>query len=254
MKGLSLPNNISDALPALSELVRRAVDGSVPPLQIDVENQRILIRSTTASAATSLFEAALTTRWTTAGVTTWDSTANFRSAINVTGTINSSGNANYLNVTAGLLNITSTADFRSAINVTGNQDNQGWLRVNLSLGSGTSTAAGEPSQANTLYADNIIKGWISFNGSTATPTIRDWFNVSSLIDSGMGNWTINWATDFANANYSAVVMSGEKNISWGIPLHAQNGYSSSQFGFYTNNPSDVAVDNAFVTVMAVGDQ
>ncbi|MCB7127993.1 MAG: hypothetical protein J3T61_00440 [Candidatus Brocadiales bacterium] len=55
--------------------------------------------------------------------------------------------------------------------------------------------------ANQLYKGNIVKGWINFNG-TGTIAINDSFNVSSIVDNGTGNYTINWDRDFADANYA----------------------------------------------------
>jgi len=66
----------------------------------------------------------------------------------------------------------------------------------------TSDAGGTP-DANTIYKKNICKGWINFNG-TGTIAIRDSFNVSSIVDNGPGNYTINWDRDFADANYCSV--------------------------------------------------
>ena len=53
--------------------------------------------------------------------------------------------------------------------------------------------------ANVLYADSIVKGWARFN---VAGTVDDSLNVSSITDNGVGDWTINWATDFADANYA----------------------------------------------------
>ena len=257
MKGLSLPNNISDALPALSELVRRAVDGSVPPLQIDVENQRILIRSTTASAATSLFEAALTTRWTTAGVTTWDSTANFRSAINVTGTINSSGNANYLNVTAGLLNITSTADFRSAINVTGNTESTGTVNIKANLTASALdilSAAPPAPRINTLWKDNIVKGWVRFD---INASITDSFNVPAggITDNGVGDWTINWDTNLANASYSCCITIGfDAGASFLSPVVGGAAQTAGTTRIQSRNTAGGLSDPDFIHAIVIGNQ
>ena len=64
------------------------------------------------------------------------------------------------------------------------------------------TPAGVPA-ANTLYRDNIVKGWIQLNG-TGVIAINDSFNVSGIVDGGVGLYTVTWDQDFANANYSCV--------------------------------------------------
>ena len=67
----------------------------------------------------------------------------------------------------------------------------------------TSTVGPGTPAANTLYTDNIIKGWIKFaDGGTAA--ITDDFNVTSIADNGTGDYTITWDRDFANDSYAAV--------------------------------------------------
>lgn len=51
MKSISLPANITDAMSALSEIVRRAVDGTVSPLFVDESNQRVLIGAVAVSGS-----------------------------------------------------------------------------------------------------------------------------------------------------------------------------------------------------------
>jgi len=47
----------------------------------------------------------------------------------------------------------------------------------------------------------IVKAWVNFNG-TGTPAIRSSFNVSSITDNGTGDYTINFTTAMADANYA----------------------------------------------------
>ena len=60
---------------------------------------------------------------------------------------------------------------------------------------GTSQASG--SQA--------CKAWVNFNG-TGTVAIRAAYNVSSITDNGTGDYTVNFTTALADANYSVVGM------------------------------------------------
>lgn len=55
-------------------------------------------------------------------------------------------------------------------------------------------------QTNSLQ---LCKAWVNFNGTTATPsTIRSSYNVSSITKNGTGDYTVNFATPMADANYS----------------------------------------------------
>jgi hypothetical protein len=46
------------------------------------------------------------------------------------------------------------------------------------------------------------KAWVNFNG-TGTVAIRASYNVSSITDNGTGDYTVNFTTAMADANYSA---------------------------------------------------
>jgi hypothetical protein len=54
------------------------------------------------------------------------------------------------------------------------------------------------------------KVWVNFNG-TGVVAVRASFNVSSITDNGVGNYTINFATALVDANY-AVVASADTEI------------------------------------------
>lgn len=57
-------------------------------------------------------------------------------------------------------------------------------------------------------ADNVkqrvCKAWMTFNTSSGTPSILDDFNFSSITDSGVGIFTLNFTASMSNSNYSAL--------------------------------------------------
>lgn len=53
----------------------------------------------------------------------------------------------------------------------------------------------------TSEASGLAKAWVNFNG-TSTVAIRASFNVSSITDNGTGDYTVNFTTALADANYS----------------------------------------------------
>lgn len=55
-------------------------------------------------------------------------------------------------------------------------------------------------------SDGIAKAWVNFGGK-GTVAINDDFNVSSITDSGAGEWVVNLGVTMANANY-AVALAG----------------------------------------------
>lgn len=65
----------------------------------------------------------------------------------------------------------------------------------------TRTGAYSTSMENPVRGS--AKAWVNFNG-TGTPAIRTGFNVSSITDNGTGDYTINFTTALADANYAPV--------------------------------------------------
>jgi hypothetical protein len=66
-----------------------------------------------------------------------------------------------------------------------------------------STATGVSIGTAGYFSSQLAKAWVNFNG-TGTVAIRDSYNVSSITDSGTGDYTINFSTALNNSNYSAV--------------------------------------------------
>ena len=60
-------------------------------------------------------------------------------------------------------------------------------------------------------ASGIAKAWVNFNG-TGTVAIRASYNVSSITDNNVGDYTVNFTTPLADANYSAVATAGNTAI------------------------------------------
>ena len=55
----------------------------------------------------------------------------------------------------------------------------------------------------TNEASGLCKAWVNFNG-VGTVAIRASYNVSSITDNGTGDYTVNFTTAMADANYSAL--------------------------------------------------
>jgi hypothetical protein len=66
-----------------------------------------------------------------------------------------------------------------------------------------SNVAGTASTAIENAINGSAKAWVNFNG-TGTVAIRASFNVTSITDNGTGDYTVNFTTAFADANYNFV--------------------------------------------------
>ena len=121
-------------------------------------------------------------------------------------------------------------------------------------GSGTITgisAGGLPDGSITTAdldsAVPVAKAWVNFNG-TGTVAIRGSYNVSSITDGGVGYYTVNFTTAFADANYSCVAQ-GDATTYPGSHCFVlvYNYTTSSVFIDFTNSPGN-RVDGTTLSV------
>jgi hypothetical protein len=56
----------------------------------------------------------------------------------------------------------------------------------------------------TTEQGQLCKAWVNFNG-TGTVAIRASYNVSSITDNGVGDYTVNFSSALVDANYSVVI-------------------------------------------------
>jgi len=119
-----------------------------------------------------------------------------------------------------------------------------------------SAATGADTSLSNLVAagaDKIVKAWVCFDGDPLA--IRDSFNVSSITDVGVGTWTVNWDTDFANASY-AVVAGGSASSGGGDYMQTQNTNtlvgSTPVYAYKSGGGS--TWDPNYVSIVAIGDQ
>lgn len=104
------------------------------------------------------------------------------------------------------------------------------------------------------------KAWVNFNG-TGVVAIRDSYNCSSVVDNGVGDYTINFATALNNANYSfsgaysnnvGVVASGGLNVAGSA---AGSPPTTTAFRFTTSGAyTSASYDPTYVSVVIFGDQ
>ncbi len=63
-------------------------------------------------------------------------------------------------------------------------------------------AATDPPAANQLTVGSLVKAWARVTYSAGVPALTDDYNVSGIVDSGVGILTVTWDTDFANTTYA----------------------------------------------------
>ena len=87
---------------------------------------------------------------------------------------------------------------------------------------------------STLYPAFDCRAWVNFNG-TGTVAIRASGNVSSITDNGTGDYTVNFTTAMADANYSVVGMTKYRDT------------TGSVGGVYMEITDKVTIANAITT-------
>ena len=91
------------------------------------------------------------------------------------------------------------------------------------------------------------RAWVNFNG-VGTVAIREAGNVSSVTDGGTGIFTINFTTDFSDADYATVCSSANSFNTWpriiAAGTSANPTYSVSAVGLYiVRSDNNSAEDN-----------
>jgi hypothetical protein len=82
----------------------------------------------------------------------------------------------------------------------------------------TATALTNTTQIATtafVRTDNNVKAWVNFNG-TGTVAIRASYNVTSITDSGVGTYTVNFTNTISDADYA--VAGFARNAAGGAPF------------------------------------
>lgn len=104
------------------------------------------------------------------------------------------------------------------------------------------------SGGSAIDVPGAAKAWVNFNG-TGTVAIRAQLNVSSITDNGVGDYTVNFATAFADTNYSAVTgVKDESTAAPAISFTTTGGiYSTTQVRLkawtYTGTAHDTSIVN-----------
>jgi hypothetical protein len=99
-------------------------------------------------------------------------------------------------------------------------------------------------------ASGLAKAWVNFNGTGAV-AIRASYNVSSITDNGTGDYTVNFTTAMADANYVASFGAGSQAGGTGAYVTEQNDSvlrSTTQLKIYTTNNATTVADKAVVSV------
>lgn len=109
------------------------------------------------------------------------------------------------------------------------------------------------SKVHNISQNEIIGGWVNFDGTASGITPRSGRNITSITDNGQGDYTVTWGDDFSNAYY-AVSLNSDETGSGQAPVFSitTQAVGSIRFEVRGVNDNTVAdVDN--IQVIAIGE-
>ena len=101
------------------------------------------------------------------------------------------------------------------------------------------------------YHPSAAKAWLWANAQSGTPTVLASYNVASITDNGVGDYTVNLTTAFSSANYG---VSGIGDRTTGAGCIGYRSIVAGAFGIYQFNPTNYALTDGIFGLSAFGDQ
>ena len=95
----------------------------------------------------------------------------------------------------------------------------------------------------------MARAWVNFNG-TGTVAIRQSGNVTSITDNGTGNYTVNFTTAMADADYSFVASCGNGDNAGMMASPQSATFATGSARFVTRYHDNGAADS-LMTLVAV---
>ena len=122
----------------------------------------------------------------------------------------------------------------------------------LSMQSGTAPIPDALSTASGSAPSYSARAWVNFDGDTSPITIRGSGNVSSITDSGVGQYTVNFTTAMSDTNYTVVGICGDSANAGNVISLGSNSWNVNQTTSSTTiaglNDSGTLQDKTFVNI------
>jgi hypothetical protein len=109
------------------------------------------------------------------------------------------------------------------------------------------------SKLGTNEQKQIAKAWVNFNGTTSPGTIRSSYNVSSVTKNGTGDYTVNFATAMADANYSPILSVGDASTTTtNYSANIKPSQTTAAFGILNQSSGGLDTDLNIFTATVFG--
>ena len=102
--------------------------------------------------------------------------------------------------------------------------------------------------------NRVAKAWVNFDGGGSV-SIRDDFNISSITDHDTGIYSVNYSSNFSNANYAIVggVIGSSSSNHFSFVTSNSTSLSTSSSKFNICHHSGARDDQGYVHIIAFGD-
>jgi hypothetical protein len=105
---------------------------------------------------------------------------------------------------------------------------------------------------SSTVAKQIAKAWVNFNG-TGIVSIRSSFNVSSITDNGVGDYTVHFIRPMIDVNYCPLAESTQSVNNSANDTIAMSTQSTTSTRVFTNHPTTASfVDSSLIHVLVFG--
>jgi hypothetical protein len=94
--------------------------------------------------------------------------------------------------------------------------------------------------------------WVNFSCATSPATIRSSYNVSSATKNGVGDWTVNFTNAMSDANYAALLSSGNPSGSPNIDREEISAYTTTTLRVLFSMSGVASIDPTYVNVAIFG--
>jgi hypothetical protein len=95
----------------------------------------------------------------------------------------------------------------------------------------------------------LCQAWVNFNGTTASPsTIRASYNVGSVTKNATGDYTVNFTTAMADANYAVTGLAQYQNLVGQTLLEGPNNPTTTSVRVLTKSNANITFDSLYVSV------
>jgi hypothetical protein len=119
-----------------------------------------------------------------------------------------------------------------------------------STGTNTTQLATTEFVTNRFKGKEICTAWVNFDGTTTPPTIRDSYNVSSVVRIDTGVYDVYFTTSMDNVNYSVAGISSTEGHSGKVTFYPKNNLTN-KFSIANDIASNITCESPSILTLQI---